>query len=90
MYDVSNEVDRIQPPRTEGVSTRSSNKKMLKVKKPRTEKFKKSFSYVGPKKWNLLPKSIQLTDSRTDFKTQIKAYIELKSKANALLVDEVD
>ena len=63
-----------------GVKTRSHNKKLLKVRKPNTEKFKKSLTYRGPKKWNALPKELQLLTTRGQFNGRVKSYIEEAAK----------
>ena len=82
MFDQAQISGNLKRVRTEGVRTRSSKLKLLKVKKPNTEKFKRSLTYRGPKKWNALPSDIQLTESRTCFKTKIRSHIEAKSKAH--------
>ena len=53
---------------------------MLKIKRPRTEKFKKSLAYAGPKRWNDLPDDFHQTESKTEFKRLIFA----RSVAKAL------
>ena len=63
-----------------GMSTRSSKKKLFKMRRPRTEKFKKSFTYLGPKKWNALPNNIQLVQTKAEFKSMLNAHIEIKSR----------
>ena len=78
MYDVSKEVSRLRCPRG-GVSMRSSKKKMFKMIKPRTEKFKKTFSYFGPKKWNALPEDIQYATSKLESKSKVTDYINRRS-----------
>ena len=79
MFDQSRNEVNLRTVRKTGAVTRSCKKKLLKIKRPRTERFKKSMSYQGPKKWNLLPESLQLTDSRTDFKSRIKEHVALKA-----------
>ena len=53
MFDVSKVESNLKDNKEVGVRTRSSKKKLLKTIKPRTEKFKKSFSYMGPKNGTL-------------------------------------
>ena len=55
--------------------TRSQNKKILKTKKPNTEKFKKSLAYFGPKKWNALPADIHQIPSKLEFKRSVKTWV---------------
>ena len=49
------------------VRTRSHNKKLIKTRKPSTEKFKKSLAYSGPKMWNALPEHCPHVDTRAKF-----------------------
>ena len=79
MFDLSKVSGKLKRPNKFGVSTRSSARKLFKIRKPRTEKYKKSASYIGPKVWNLLPDHIQQTDVKTEFKCKINAHYELKS-----------
>ena len=50
MYDQAQNTNMIQAKNTFAIRTRSSNKKLLKITRPRTEKFKKSLAYIGKKK----------------------------------------
>ena len=52
MYNQAQIGSNIKKACSVGVKTRSSKKKLLKLKKPNTEKFKKSLTYLGPKTWN--------------------------------------
>ena len=79
MYDMTSIPVKMKAPRSTGVRTRPSYKKLFKIRRPRTEKFKKSFSYACPKKWNKLSEHIQLSQSKTEFKSKIKSYVEQKS-----------
>ena len=78
MYDVSQIGNRLRKRREEGARTHSQNKKLLKIRKPTTEKFKKSVAYRGPKKWNALPKELHFVDTRCQFTQRIKLHIEEK------------
>ena len=79
MYDVSRQEPlNLKGKRKTGPRTHSSNKKLLKIRHPKTEKFKKSMSYLGPKKWNALPEQIQTTDSKIEFKSKLQAHILAK------------
>ena len=56
------------------IRTRSSNKKLLKIKKPNLAKFQNSITYTGPKTWNSLPTEIQKSGNYTHFKHNIKTH----------------
>ena len=71
MYDLSRDDGNLKAQRTEGVKTRSSHKKLMRVKKPRTERFKRSLAYKGSKKWNALTKDMQFTETKGEFKTNV-------------------
>ena len=53
-------------------NTRSSSKENLLIPYPRTEIFKKSFSYSAAKIWNSLPSELQNANSVSDFKRLFK------------------
>ena len=57
---------------TTGTKTRSSKKKLITTRRPKTEKFKRSITYQGPKLWNSLPANFQKADSYHEFKSQVK------------------
>ena len=57
---------------TTEVKTRSSKKKLISLRRPKNEKYKKSIIYQGPTLWNSLPAHLQKMESYHDFKTQIK------------------
>ena len=82
MYSKSFDSTMLKKPRTVGVCTRSQKKKLFKVRKPNTEKYKKSLAYKGPKKWNALPAEVQLSDNRVLFKNCIhKIFLSKFQKA---------
>ena len=56
-----------------GVKTRSSNKINFVLRKPNTEKLKKSATYIGPKIWNALSAPTQKADGRMSFKSALLA-----------------
>ena len=62
------------------MQTRSSTKKLLKVKRPKTEKFKKSFAYQGPKKWNSLSDGFHCVQSKNSFKVLVSNLAAERSK----------
>ena len=80
MFDMSQSEHNMQSTKTEGVRTRSSRKRLMKIKRPRTEKFKKSLAYCGPKKWNALSETLQLSGSKGEFKSKIEAHMIQKMK----------
>ena len=72
MYDMSQITNNLKKKREGGVQTRSQNKRLVKIRKPSTEKFKKSLAYVGPKKWNDLPEELHHIRSRHSFNSKIQ------------------
>ena len=83
MYDQSKKVENLRMVKGTGVKTRSSKKKLLRIKKPNTEKFKRSLTYLGPKIWNALPSDLQSIQSKNEFKTKILNHVA----ARALIAD---
>ena len=83
MFDMSQCEDKMLAPRTEGAVTRSSKKRLMKVKCPKTEKYKKSFAYRGPKRWNALPFDFHAVLSKGEFKTKIESHIKHKAAQKA-------
>ena len=79
MYDWSQDVRRLKSKRLHGVTTRSSSKKLLKLKKPLTEKFKRSLAYHGPRKWNCLSENLQRAPSKMCFKALSRDWVVKKS-----------
>ena len=61
--------------------TRSYKKKLLKVKRPRTEKFKKSLAYLGWKKWNALPLDLHQAADRWEYKRLAHNWVNQKGLA---------
>ena len=61
-------------------ATRSSKKKLISLRKPKNEKYKKSIAYQGPKLWNSLPAHLQKMDSYYEFKAQIKKLFDSNNK----------
>ena len=55
----------------------------MRIKSPKSEKFKKNLAYRGPKKWNALPVCLQTVMSKGEFKGKVKAYLlgRIKTKA---------
>ena len=63
------------------ISTRSSRKKLLKIKRPCTEKFKRSLAYVGPLKWNALPEGFHHTLTKAAYKAKVCDWIRDRARA---------
>lgn len=55
--------------------TRSSNKRLIGLTKPRTNKFRNSLSYAGYSIWNNLPVSLRLKNDSNSFKRVLKKYM---------------
>ena len=64
------------------MKTRSHNKKLLKTKRPRTEKFKKSFAYNGPKSWNELSADCHHAANITTYKSLVNNWFLQKGIAD--------
>ena len=47
----------------------------MKVKKPRTEKFKKCLAYRGPTIWNALPVDLHVADDKYTYKSLVAKLI---------------
>ena len=54
-------------------------KVLLRVKRPNTEKYKRSLAYIGPKKWNALPDRFHHTQAKSAYKSMVKDWIARKS-----------
>ena len=80
MYDQAQIPALLKTRSKSGVRTRSSNKKIMKLKKPRTERFKKCLAYKGPKTWNNLPESMHHIQTKGPFKLLVSRMIDSKSK----------
>ena len=61
---------------------RSSNKLLLKIKLPHTEKDRKSLAYRGPKKWNALLEEFHRAPSKSQYKTMVLKWINTKAIHN--------
>ena len=90
MFDQAQNQDKLKSSLSYTIRTRSCNKKLMKVKRPYTEKFKKSLAYRGPKLWNALPESIQHAKSKTTFKTCVVKLIQEKSCKQNLDVSQLN
>ena len=87
MYDSSKKADNLTSRVADMVVTRSQKKKTLKVKRPRTEKFKKSLAYKGPSKWNALPLDIHQATDKFMYKRLVGNWITQRAyKAQQALI----
>ena len=79
MYGVSdNNENRVT--RADNVPvTRSQKKKVLKVRRPKTEKFKNSLAYLGPIKWNALPLDSHQSADKSDYKKLARNWVSQKA-----------
>ena len=64
---------------TSGAVKRSQKKKVLKIRRPKTEKFKKSLAYKGPAKWNALPLDLHLAEDKWEYKKLVKNLVVKKA-----------
>ena len=70
MYTKRNDPNLLRPKRV-GVTTRAGCKCNFRLRKPITEKYKRCASYTGPKKWNRLPHSVQISENGAVFKQKV-------------------
>ena len=82
MYDVAQDKRNHKAGSNLSVKTRSSNKLTLKIKRPHTEKFKKSFVYKGLKKWNSLSEEFHRAPSKSQYKSMVANLIKEKAALN--------
>ena len=78
MFDWSKDNSKIK--KKPKCSKKSSNKLILKLRKPNTEKFRKSLAYIDPKKRNLLPEAFHRPFTKHAFKLLVGHRIEAKAK----------
>ena len=81
MYDWSADPRKLKTRSINSTTTRSHTKKILKLKKPYTEKYKKCLAYLGPKKWNNLDMVFHSTSTKQQFKSIIKVWSTKKADA---------
>ena len=53
------------------ITTRNNSKKLMIVKKPNSTKYQKSITYLGPKTWNNMPKSLHEVENYATFKSKL-------------------
>ena len=71
MFDISRVPGMQKKKSAHAMRTRSHKKRLLRVKRPNTEKFRKCFAYRGPKKWNSLPETFHTTQTKITYKTLV-------------------
>ena len=81
MYDKAQKKSNLKES-SNNLRTRSQSKKLLRLKRPRTEKFKKCLAYAGPSKWNQLPADAQHLQSKDSFKLFVTKWIKDKALAD--------
>ena len=54
------------------IKTRSSKRRLMALRKPNTNKYKRSITYKGPKMWNALPTDAQTAPNLWQFKSLIR------------------
>ena len=79
MYDIAQDPSSRKSKSKLSVKTRSSDKVLLKTKRPRTEKFKKSLAYKGPKIWNNLPANYHSKTNKATYKHMISDWVSLRA-----------
>ena len=82
MYDAAQNEGNHKAASKSAVKTRSSKKLLLRTKRPHTEKYRKSLTYRGPKKWNDLPEGYHRTSTKSQFKSMIVRLSSLKAVAD--------
>ena len=90
MYDVAQDSanQKLRPKLS--IKTRSSNKVLLRTKRPRTEKFKKSLAYTGPKKWNSLLANFHNAPSKAKYKRMVSDWVVLRAIQNECSLNTLD
>ena len=88
MFVWSQNPKKLKPNPLSGPKTRSSGKKLFHLKRPRTEKFKRSFAYRGPKKWNNLPVEFHQMPDKWSYKAKIDGWVT--KKANSANLNSAD
>ena len=81
MYDQSLNPALLKKRKRDGVRTRSHCKRLLRIKRPINEKFRKSVTYRGPKTWNALADSFHQAQSKAVFKSLVRSKVTLQAKA---------
>ena len=83
MYGKSRSGESLKNKVENGVLTRSQKKTIMRIRQPKTEKYKKSLAYRGPKEWNDLPVELHLAQDRTVFNKLVADRLKLKAQKTA-------
>ena len=87
MYGVANKDGNLLLRNVEAVVTRSQKKRALWIKRPKTERFKNSLAYNGPKKWNSLPLELHQAEDKWVHKRLARDWVNKKALANCVIPD---
>ena len=87
MYDVAQCKQNRKAASKLTVKTRSSNKVLLKIKRPNSEKFRKSLAYTGLKRWKSLPAEFHKTEDKPSFKNMVSDRVTRKAFLNVSIAD---
>ena len=87
VFDWSLDRRKLKSSTASSIVTRSQVKKLFKVKKPHTEKYKRSLAYRGLKKWNKLPVHFHKTASKAEFKMLVEKRMVARAEANTTLIN---
>ena len=75
MFKLAQNVNMLKKRDHNRVSTRSSLKKIMTVKRPNTEKFRKSVTYKGKQLWNNLPERLHNISTVQLFKLELHRWL---------------
>ena len=78
MFDQAQNPNLLRKKSSYAIRTQSSNNKLLKTKRPHTEKYKKSLAYLGPKKWNKLPEAFHHAEYKCSYKLLVSNMVRDK------------
>ena len=67
-----------------------SEHRLLKCKRPYTEKLKKSLAYQGPKRWNALSEQLHHAPNKNVYRLKVSNLVKGKSAADNLGACELD
>ena len=79
MFDKAHHSGNLEIKAEAAAVTRSQKKKIMKLKKPKTEKFKKSLAYKGPTCWNSLPLEMHMAEDKLSYKRLVGSWVDKKA-----------
>ena len=88
MYDVAQIAPNRKPETNLTIKTWSSKKVLLKLRHLKTEKFRKSLTYTGPKKWNNLPSDFHHAPCKFKYKSLVSDWVARKALRNEKLAND--